>query len=141
MKKSWLEHNARWKIPLGCLTLIFLMGVFVTILLTVIVTSFHNSDAYQQALTKAAENPQVHELIGEPIKPSWFISGQLNVNGSTGNANFSIPISGPKGKGSIRAVAYKSGGVWRFTYLQVSINGEPESIDLLSIQPPPARDF
>ena len=141
MKKSWLEHNARWKIPLGCLTLIFLMGVFVTILLTVIVTSFHNSDAYQQALTKAAENPQVHELIGEPIKPSWFISGQLNVNGGTGNANLSIPISGPKGKGSIRAVAYKSGGVWRFTYLQVSINGEPESIDLLSIQPPPARDF
>lgn len=141
MKKSWLEHNARWKIPLGCLTLIFLMGLFVTILFTVIITSFHNSDAYQQALTKAAENPQVHELIGEPIKPSWFISGQLNVNGSTGNANFSIPISGPKGKGSIRAVAYKSGGVWHFTYLQVSINGQPESIDLLSVQPPAARDF
>lgn len=141
MKKSWLEHNARWKIPLGCLTLIFLIGLSVTILFTVIITSFHNSDAYKQALAKAAENSQVPEFLGEPIKPSWFISGQLNVNGGTGNANFSIPISGPKGKGSIRVVAYKSGGVWRFTYLQVSINGQPESIDLLSVQPPAARDF
>jgi hypothetical protein len=141
MKKSWLEHNARWKIPLGCLTLIFLMGVSVTILFTVLITSFHNSDAYKQALARAAENSQVRAQMGEPIKPSWFISGQLNVNGSTGNANFSIPIAGPKGKGSIRAVAYKSAGVWRFTYLQVSIDGQPKNIDLLSAQPSPPRNF
>lgn len=117
------------------------MGVFVTILLTVIVTSFHNSDAYKQALAKAVKNPEMRELIGEPMRPSWFISGQLNVNGGTGNANSSIPIAGPKAKGSIRAIAYKSAGVWLFTYLQVSIVGQPESIDLLSVQPPAAQDF
>jgi hypothetical protein len=141
MKKSWLEQNPYWKIPLGCLTLIFLIALFVVVLMTVITTSFRNSDVYKQALTQAASNPQVRELIGEPVKPAWLISGQLNVSGSTGNANLSIPISGPQGKGTIRAVANKTVGVWRFTYLQVSVDGQPTSIDLLSIQPPAERDF
>jgi hypothetical protein len=136
VKRSWLERNPLWKIPLGFLTLIFLGSVLATILVTVIITSFHNSDVYQLVWAKAAENSQVREQIGEPMTAAWFIFGQLNVNGSTGTANLSIPISGPKGKGSIRAVAYKSAGVWRFTYLQVSIDGRPGSIDLLSVQPP-----
>jgi hypothetical protein len=92
-------------------------------------------------LAKAAGNSQVCEQMGEPMKPSRFLSGQLQGNGSTGNANLSIPISGPKGKGSIRAVACQSGGVWRFTYLQVSIDGQPGSIDLLSVPAPAERDF
>jgi hypothetical protein len=141
MKKSWLEQNPNWKIPFGCLTLIFLIALFVVILMTVITTSFRSSDVYKLALTQAASNSQVHELIGEPLKPAWLISGQLNVSGSTGNANLSIPISGPRGKGTIRAVANKTGGVWRFTCLQVSVDGQPTSIDLLSIQPPAERDF
>ena len=49
--------------------------------------------------------------------------------------------SGPRGKGTIRAVANQTGGVWQFTYLQVSVDGQPTSIALLSIQPPPERDF
>jgi Cytochrome oxidase complex assembly protein 1 len=108
--------------------------------MTVVTTSFRSSDVYKQALAQAASNSQVRELIGEPLKPAWLISGQLNVSG-TGSANLSIPISGPRGKGAIRAVANKSGGVWRFTYLQVSVDGQPTSIDLLSIQLPAARDF
>ena len=141
MQKSWLEQHPRWKIPLGCLTLIFLIGVFVTVLLTIITTSFHSSDVYQQAMAKATENLQVREQIGEPVQSAWFITGQLHVNGSSGNADFSIPISGPRGKGLIRAVAYKTGGIWRFTYFQVSVEGQPGNIDLLSVQPQPERNF
>ena len=92
-------------------------------------------------MAKAAGNSQVREQMGEPVKPSWFRSGQLQGNGGTGKANLSIPLSGPKAKGSIRAVAYQSAGVWRFTYLQVSIDGQRGSIALLSLQPPPERDF
>lgn len=101
MKRSWLEQNPLWKIPLGCLTLILLLGAFAVVLATVITTSFRNSEVSKQALNLAAANPQVRELIGEPIKPAWLISGQINVSGSTGNANLSIPISGPRGKGAI----------------------------------------
>jgi len=141
MKKSWLEQNPSWKIPLGFLTLIFLIALFFAIVITVVTASFRSSDVCKQALAQATSNSQVRELIGEPLKPARLISGQLNVSGSTGNANLSIPISGPRGKGTIRAVANKTGGIWRFTCLQVSVDGQPTSIDLLSIQPPAERDF
>lgn len=141
MRKSWLEHRPLWKIPLGCLTLLFLIAVFGLLTMAIITTSFRSSDVYKQVLAKAVENQQVRDLVGEPIRAAWLISGELHVNGSTGNANLSIPISGPRGKGVIRVVAFKSEGVWRFTYLQVKIEGQNESIDLLSVQPPPERDF
>jgi hypothetical protein len=108
---------------------------------TIVTTSFHNSEPYKQAVAKASADTQVREAIGEPIRPAWLVSGQLNVTGSTGSANLLIPISGSRGKGSIRAVASKSGGVWRFTDLRVNIAGRSDSIDLLSIHPPAERDF
>lgn len=141
MKKSWLERNALWKIPLGCFTLFVLLAAFGIILLTVITSSFRHSDVYKQAIAQASANPQVREQIGEPIKPDWLISGELNVSGSSGKANLVIPISGPRGRGSIHAVAQKSGGVWRFTFLQVDFANKSSSIDLLSIQLPEQRDF
>jgi hypothetical protein len=139
MQKSWLERNPGWKIPLGCLTLVLLMSLSGAGIATVIVTSFHRSDVYQQAMAIATKNPQVRKRVGEPIRASWLISGSMNVNGSTGNANILIPISGPRGKGVIHAVAAKS-GVWRFSWLQVSIEGQSD-IDLLSVSPPAERDF
>jgi hypothetical protein len=136
IKRSWIEQNPLWKIPLGCLTLILMIGVCGLVVMTIVMGSFHNSDVYKQALAQAEANLQIREQIGEPMKPGWLISGQLNVTGSTGNANLSIPISGPRGSGRIRAVAYKSGEIWRFTCLQVDVSGRSETIDLLSVQPP-----
>ena len=141
IKKSWLERNPLWKIPLGCLTLFLLLAAFGVILMTVITSSFRHSDVYKQAIAQATANPRVHERIGEPIKPDWLISGELNVSGSSGKANLIIPISGPRGRGRIHAVAQKSGGVWLFTYLQVELANQSASINLLSIQPPEQRDF
>ena len=131
MQKSWLDRNARWKIPLGCLTLLFLVGIFVAALMTVITTSFRSSDVYKQAMAQAAANEQVRAQIGEPIKADWLISGELKVSGDTGSANLSIPISGSRGRGTIRAVASKRGGVWRFSFLQVVVEGRASRIDLL----------
>lgn len=140
MRKRWLEQHPRWKIPLGCLTLLFLIALFGLTLIAIITASFRSSDVYKQAMAKAAENQRVRDLVGEPIRAAWLVSGELNVNGSSGNANLTIPISGPRGKGVIRAVAQKGEGVWRFTYLQVKVEAG-ESIDLLSVQPPAERDF
>jgi hypothetical protein len=141
IKKSWLERNPLWKIPLGCLTLFVLLAALGIILMTVITSSFRYSDVYKQAIAQTTANTQVREQIGEPIKPDWLISGQLNVSGSSGKANLIIPISGPRGRGRIHAVAQKSGGVWRFTYLQVELANQSSSIDLLSIQPSELREF
>jgi amino acid transporter len=141
IKKSWLERNPLWKIPLGCLTLFVLIAAFGIILMTVITSSFRQSDVYKLAIAQATANPQVREQIGEPIKPDWLISGELNVSGSSGKANLVIPISGPHGRGSIQAVAQKSGGVWRFTFLQVDVVNQSTGIDLLSAEPSEKQNF
>lgn len=140
MPRSWIERHPLWKIPLGLLLLVLLIAVGGTILVSVIMGSFRNSDVYKEAMAKASASPQVRDRMGEPIQAAWFISGQLNVSGSTGQANLSIPITGPSGKGVIRAVASKN-GVWRFTCLRVEVRGQPSIIDLLSVQPPEEREF
>ena len=131
MRKSWLDRHPRSKIPLGCLMLLFLVGMFVALLMTVITTSFRSSDVYKEAMARAAANEQVRAQIGDPIKADWLIAGELKVSSNTGSANLSIPISGSRGRGAIRAVASKSGGVRRFSCLQVVVEGHRSAIDLL----------
>ena len=76
MQRSWLEQHPCWKIPLGGLTLFFLIGIFASTLITIITMSFHWSDVYKQALAKAADSPQVREQIGEPIKAVQVARGE-----------------------------------------------------------------
>jgi hypothetical protein len=141
MKRSWLERNALWKIPLGCVILLGLLATFGISVMTVITSSFRRSEVYKQAMAQAAASPQVREQIGEPITPAWLISGEMHVSGSGGTANMIIPISGPRGRGRIHAVAQKSGGVWRFTWLRVDVTNQSAAIDLLSSGPSGPREF
>lgn len=139
IERSWIERHPLCKIPLGCLTLVLLMAFFGMGVLLIVTVSFRSSDVYNQAMVKARANAQVRQELGEPIKAGWFIAGQLNVSGSTGNADFSIPIKGPRDRGRIRVVAHKN-QVWRFTCLQVYVEGPARWIDLLSVEPSNDRE-
>ncbi len=132
MKKSWIEGHPQWKIPLGLLLLIVLIVGFSATMGTIMLATYRHSDVYKQAVARASESAPVRELIGEPITPGWAVSGALHINGRSGDADLSIPISGPRGTGAIRAIASKGGGVWRFSYLQVNVSGRNNRIDLLS---------
>jgi hypothetical protein len=68
--------------------------------------------------------------LGSPIDEGWYLSGTTNVNGASGDADLSIPISGPKGKGTIYAVATKSAGEWTYSKLMVKIESTGATIDL-----------
>jgi Cytochrome oxidase complex assembly protein 1 len=140
LTRGWIERHPLWKIPLGCLTLALLMAALGAVTIMVISTSFRASDVYKQAISQAAGNARVREQIGEPIEVGWFIFGELKYSGAGGYASFTIPIAGPRGKGRIQVVANKN-EVWRFTCLRVFVDGQPQAIDLLSVQPPPERDF
>lgn len=140
LTRGWIERHPLWKIPLGCLTLVLLMAALGVLTMVIISTSFRASDVYKQAMSQAAGNLQLRQQIGEPIKPGWFIFGELKFSSTSGHATFAIPVSGSRGRGRIRVIAYKN-GIWRFTCLQVYVEGQSQPIDLLSIQPSPARDF
>jgi Cytochrome oxidase complex assembly protein 1 len=129
--KGWFDRNWKWVLPVGCLGFVLLASAFVGGIFLLVETSFRHSDAYTQALARVEADPQVIAGIGQPLKAGWLISGNINVSGSSGHSDLSIPISGPRGKGKIHVVASKNAGVWRFETLEVAIDGERERIDLL----------
>jgi hypothetical protein len=118
-------------VPTGCcLVPLILGGAFATFIILVVFGAMKQSDAYKMAVARAKADPRVTSALGTPIEEGWYLSGNTNVNGSSGDADLSIPISGPKGKGTIYAVATKSGGQWSYSKLQVKIDSSGETIDL-----------
>ncbi len=90
-----------------------------------------STEIYRDALAKAKSHPAVVEALGEPIKDGLFVSGNTNVNAASGEANLSISIFGPKGKGTIYVKAEKSLGRWNYTDLVFENQKTGERIDLL----------
>jgi hypothetical protein len=95
------------------------------------------SDAYKIALARAQANPAVIEAIGSPISQTGIVSGNSNVNGAIGEANLSIPLSGPKGKAALYVEAKKSADTWFFQTMVVKIEKTGERIDLNTLPLPP----
>ena len=95
-------------------------------------------DAYKIALARAQANSAVIEAIGSPIAQTGIVSGNSNVNGPTGEANLSVPLSGPKGKATLYVEAKKSADLWMFRTMIVKIEKTGERIDL-NTSPLPAR--
>ena len=89
-----------------------------------------STDPYKDALARAKMHPAV-------IKEGFFVSGRTNVNGVAGEANLAIPISGPKGKGTVYVKAAKSLGRWSYSDLVVEIKATGNRIDLLKGPAPP----
>lgn len=113
--------------PLGIIALLLLLSAFVGAILLAVESTIHHSGFYPQALERAQANPQVANKIGQPLKAGWFVSGNINISGSSGDADIAIP----NGKGTIYVVAKKSAGFWTFRTLQVEVQGESQRIDLL----------
>ena len=79
----------------------------------------------------ARAEPAVEMALGTPIEEGLFVVGNINISGSSGQADLAIPISGPHGKGTIYAMAEKSAGQWTFSTLVVEIKTTGERIDLM----------
>jgi hypothetical protein len=99
-------------VPVGCFGTLTLFIAFVVSIAVIVFSAVKSTDVYKDALARAKAHPSVIEILGSPIKEGFLVSGNTNVNGASGEANLSIPISGPKGKGTIYVAAAKSLGRW-----------------------------
>lgn len=129
--KGWWGRNWKWSVPVGCLGLLGLFAAFVVLLVGLVFGLMKSSDAYKGALARAAADPAVQEAIGTPVEAGLFVTGNINVSGSTGQADLAIPIRGPDGRGTIHVVAAKAAGQWQFSTLVVEINGSDLRLNLL----------
>jgi|SRR5579864_6749758 hypothetical protein len=130
-KPNWLARNWKWVVPVAVVGLFVVLASFVGSILLIVETSIQHSDFYPVALARARATPEALEKLGQPIQTGWLASGSINISGSSGNADVSIPLRGPRGKGTLYVVAKKSAGEWKFETLQVEIAGETRRIDLL----------
>ncbi len=130
--RSWFARNALWVVPVGCIGLLAALAAFAGLVLTIVMGSIKSTDAYREAVDRATSSPQVHTVLGEPVKVGWFVSGSVNVSGPSGDADLSIPLSGPQGKGTLYVTARKRAGHWQYQVLEVGVEGKPQRIDLMS---------
>ncbi len=130
-EKEWYERNKRWAVPVGCLVAILVIVGFFGGIFFIAFSAFKYSGVYVESLTRAHASLAVVQALGEPIEEGFFVFGSIHVNGPSGEADIAIPISGPKGSGTIYAVATKSAGIWHFELLEVDIKSSEDRIDLL----------
>lgn len=80
-----------------------------------------HSEVNELAVAKARQSPQIVAALGEPVEQGWWVSGNVSVSGSSGEADLTIPISGPKGSASMHIIATKDASGWKFTLFDVSL--------------------
>lgn len=115
----------------GCLALI-LAGVAVfALIFWGVGKAMKSGQPYVDSIAAVESNAAATEALGTPIEPGFMPSGSFNFNNGTGTVDFSIPVSGPKGKGTIRVVGNKSSGSapWEYSTWQLDVEGG-ESIPL-----------
>jgi hypothetical protein len=131
-QKSWFRRNLKWLIPVGCVLPLLACVGFVAAIGLFVFGVIRSSEVYTQALERARASEEVQAALGTPIEDGWFVSGSINTSGSSGNADFAIPLSGPNGSATLYVVATKSADRWRFSTLDVAVEDSADRIDLLA---------
>ena len=110
---------------------VLMVAVFAGGLTGVVTGAVRSSEVYQYAMDSALNDPEVIDVLGEPINAGFFVQGSINVNGPTGEASLAIPLKGAERNGTLHVAADRIAGVWNYTMLEVAFDDLPRRIDLL----------
>jgi hypothetical protein len=132
---DWFDRNWKWFVPLLGVMGFVLIGGFVIFLFGLM----KSSGAYQGALSRVKTAPAVVAALGTPIKEGYFFTGNISVNGPSGRAELTIPISAPKGTATVYVAATKSLGVWHYDHLIVQIDASGQRIDISETKAEPGQ--
>jgi hypothetical protein len=130
-RRSWLGRNWKWLLA-GIFVggIVFVLGIF-----TLVMGSIRSSDAAKEAVARAQSNAFITQRLGTPISEGWLVSGSINVSNDSGDADLSIPISGPKGKGTVYVTAKKTTGQWIYNNMVAALEESNDRVDLLALAP------
>ena len=129
-QRGWWSRNWKWFVPTLFLLLLVIATAFVFGVLALVFGSMKASEPYKYALDLAQHSPAVIERLGEPIEAGMFVSGNIQVDLAGGHADLAIPISGPKGKGTVYVVAEKIAGRWEYRIIEAQFEGDPIRVNL-----------
>lgn len=131
-QKSWFGRNWLWFIPLtGCLGFILLIVLGLGAAFFGVSNMINNATPVEYAIELAAKNELVIKNLGEPIEKYGIPSGNISFTNDDGDVDFSIPIRGNIGEGTLVVRGIKIDGEWVYEDLYVRIRDTQEEINLL----------
>lgn len=120
MKKFLIIFTIVFVLALGsCAALVF--GIFGMI---------KGSDAYVLMMEQASSDPRVISALGEPVEDGLIVSGSINLENSSGNADLEFDLNGPDGEGTVYGKALREREKWTITSLWFVHDGD--EVDLLA---------
>lgn len=114
----------------GCAGLLLVGLLAVGGIFFVIMKTLKSSDAYTESIAAVESNEEAVAALGTPVKPGFMPTGNVSINNGEGEVDFTIPVSGPTGKGIIRVKGTKFPGssVWIYDTWQLEVEGRSDPI-------------
>ena len=127
---SWWKSNWKWVLPVGgCLSIIVIGIIVMGTIFYSVSSAIEDSQPYEYALEKINTDQDLINALGSPIVKDGFISSSWSYDNGEKSANMAIPISGPKGEGTLYVEATGEGDEWVYNVIRVEI-GDDNLIDL-----------
>ena len=120
---NWWSRNWKWFVPTLFLVIFVLPAAACGGLVFMVMSSLKNSEVARESMSRARTSQALIERLGSPIEMGRWATGNVNVNGDNGLALLVIPISGPKGRGTLAVSAHKRAGEWRYETMMVTVEG------------------
>jgi len=93
------------------------------------------SEAYKNSLSIAFASPELQNTLGTDIHPMSRAFGHLEKFEGAEFAEWSIPLSGTRGRGKLYGIANQVNGVWDYTRLVFQSADGRERVDLTPVHP------
>lgn len=129
-KRGWFRRNWLWLVPTIILVPILLCGGCVATIFYSTVALIKGSGAYQTALERVQQSPEVQAAIGQPITDTTVLPfGNVNTTNNEGKADLLFSVAGPNGTANVTIDAILVDGQWHYDTLQVQCS-DGSTIDL-----------
>jgi hypothetical protein len=115
---------------IGCGIAVIILVILAVVLIAVVFGAVKSTSAYKGALSRAQHDPRVIAVLGSPVHDGFIVTGNVSVKNYSGTADFTFPISGPKGKAPLHVEAVLDENGWHYSVLTLQPNNGPP-IDLL----------
>ena len=114
---------------------ILMAGSILALTLTATVTFFFHRTTRRPvaaALIVARKSPDFQRAIGEPFHVRFMSTGTVLEKDGNGNADLTIPVSGPRGKGRLFEWAQEANGKWHLCSLSFQQDNSPKGVTLVN---------
>lgn len=132
-RPNWWSRNWKWFVPVTGLLLLLVVIAFFASISAAVRGVMRNTEPYRFVMERVERDPRVGEALGKPISEGWMPTGNVKVHNGTGQCDLTVPLGGPKGKGSVRVIGTSAAGIWTYTTVEFRPDGSGARIDLLPL--------